>query len=165
MDQMLERLAGNEYYCFLDGFSGSESDVSIPTSPVHDRYKSGEGYHAVTPPYTGTFMPHKPDLVFHNTLTVNETVLTVLHVEPRDEYEGRPMLTQKAHSFVPTSKHVKTLRPYVMLVEHPVPTKNIRKDILKSRGHRHSWNSTACFVCKSLTHLIKDCDYYEKKMV
>nr|GFC48727.1 reverse transcriptase domain-containing protein [Tanacetum cinerariifolium] len=22
MDQMLERLAGNEYYCFLDGFSG-----------------------------------------------------------------------------------------------------------------------------------------------
>nr|GFB39777.1 reverse transcriptase domain-containing protein [Tanacetum cinerariifolium] len=23
MDQMLERLAGNEYYCFLDGFSGS----------------------------------------------------------------------------------------------------------------------------------------------
>ncbi|GJR02609.1 hypothetical protein Tco_0525593 [Tanacetum coccineum] len=23
MDQMLERLAGNEYYCFLDGFSGN----------------------------------------------------------------------------------------------------------------------------------------------
>nr|GEV19137.1 DNA-directed DNA polymerase [Tanacetum cinerariifolium] len=26
MDQMLERLAGNEYYCFLDGFSGIEVD-------------------------------------------------------------------------------------------------------------------------------------------
>ncbi|GJU88858.1 hypothetical protein Tco_1301281, partial [Tanacetum coccineum] len=25
MDQMLERLAGNEFYCFLDGFSGSKS--------------------------------------------------------------------------------------------------------------------------------------------
>nr|GFC43895.1 reverse transcriptase domain-containing protein [Tanacetum cinerariifolium] len=24
MDKMLERLAGNEYYCFLDGFSGYE---------------------------------------------------------------------------------------------------------------------------------------------
>nr|GFB88900.1 transposon Ty3-I Gag-Pol polyprotein [Tanacetum cinerariifolium] len=39
MDQMLERLAGNQYYCFLDGFSGKF--LSIPTikkrplSPVH----------------------------------------------------------------------------------------------------------------------------------
>nr|GEZ15197.1 hypothetical protein [Tanacetum cinerariifolium] len=56
-------------------------------------------------------------------------------------------------------------RPSVKPVEHPTLAKNLRKDILKSRGHRHSWNRKACFVCKSLTHLIKDCDYYEKKMV
>nr|GFB22183.1 hypothetical protein [Tanacetum cinerariifolium] len=42
-----------------------ELDVSMPTSPVHNSYKSGEGYHVVPPPYTGTFMPPKPDLVFH----------------------------------------------------------------------------------------------------
>nr|GEV64391.1 reverse transcriptase domain-containing protein [Tanacetum cinerariifolium] len=30
MDQMLERLAGNEYYCFLDGFSGN---FQIPIDP------------------------------------------------------------------------------------------------------------------------------------
>nr|GEW18183.1 hypothetical protein [Tanacetum cinerariifolium] len=30
MDQMLERLAGNEYYCFLDGFSGY---IQIPIDP------------------------------------------------------------------------------------------------------------------------------------
>nr|GEW02705.1 reverse transcriptase domain-containing protein [Tanacetum cinerariifolium] len=30
MDQMIERLAGNEYYCFLDGFSGY---FQIPTDP------------------------------------------------------------------------------------------------------------------------------------
>nr|GFB50139.1 reverse transcriptase domain-containing protein [Tanacetum cinerariifolium] len=30
MDQMLERLAGNEYYCFLDGFSGY---FKIPIDP------------------------------------------------------------------------------------------------------------------------------------
>nr|GEW74966.1 reverse transcriptase domain-containing protein [Tanacetum cinerariifolium] len=28
MDQMLERLAGNQYYCFLDGFSGEKGNVS-----------------------------------------------------------------------------------------------------------------------------------------
>ncbi|GJV03825.1 reverse transcriptase domain-containing protein [Tanacetum coccineum] len=36
MDQMLERLAGNEYYCFLDGFS---SYFQIPIDP-HDQEKT-----------------------------------------------------------------------------------------------------------------------------
>ncbi|GJS94071.1 reverse transcriptase domain-containing protein [Tanacetum coccineum] len=36
MDQMLERLAGNEYYCFLDGFSGY---FQIPIDP-HDQEKT-----------------------------------------------------------------------------------------------------------------------------
>nr|GFC58566.1 hypothetical protein [Tanacetum cinerariifolium] len=75
------------------------------------------------------------------------------------------MPTQKASSFVQTSEHVKTPRPSVKLVEHPTLAKNLRKDISKSRGHRHSWNIKACFVCKSVNHLIKDYDYYKKKMV
>ncbi|GJW36334.1 reverse transcriptase domain-containing protein [Tanacetum coccineum] len=36
MDQILERLAGNEYYCFLDGFSGY---FQIPIDP-HDQEKT-----------------------------------------------------------------------------------------------------------------------------
>nr|GFA61389.1 reverse transcriptase domain-containing protein [Tanacetum cinerariifolium] len=36
MDQMLERLAGNEYYCFLDGFFGY---FQIPIDP-HDQEKT-----------------------------------------------------------------------------------------------------------------------------
>nr|GEX89831.1 putative ribonuclease H-like domain-containing protein [Tanacetum cinerariifolium] len=139
-----------------------ESDVSMPSSPVHVRYQSGEGYHVIPPPYTGTFMPPKPDLVFHDAPTANETIPTVSDSE--DESEGEPMPIQNASSFVQPSEHVKTLRPSVKPVEHPIPVENLRKDIPKSRGHRHSWNRKACFVCKSLTHLIKDCDYYEKKM-
>ncbi|GJY56241.1 reverse transcriptase domain-containing protein [Tanacetum coccineum] len=45
MDQMLERLAGNEFYCFLDGFSGY---FQIPIDP-HDQEKT-----TFTCPY-GTF--------------------------------------------------------------------------------------------------------------
>nr|GEV20694.1 putative ribonuclease H-like domain-containing protein [Tanacetum cinerariifolium] len=99
------------------------------------RYKSGEWYHDVPPPYTGTFMPPKPDLVFHDAPTINETVPTTFHVEPNDESEGESMSAQKA------------------------------PNIPKSRGHRHNRNRKACFVCKSLTYLIKDCNYYEKKIV
>nr|GEU72801.1 retrovirus-related Pol polyprotein from transposon TNT 1-94 [Tanacetum cinerariifolium] len=50
-----------------------------------------------------------------------------------DESEGEPMPTQKAPSFVQTSKHVKTSRTSVKLVEHPQQAKNLRTDIPKSR--------------------------------
>nr|GEW87477.1 putative ribonuclease H-like domain-containing protein [Tanacetum cinerariifolium] len=53
-----------------------------PLCPVYDRYKLGEGYHVVPPPYTGTCMPPKPDLVFHDAPTVNETIPTAFNVEP-----------------------------------------------------------------------------------
>nr|GEX10167.1 hypothetical protein [Tanacetum cinerariifolium] len=108
-----------------DELASSESDVSVPTSPVDDRYKSCEGYHVVPPPYKGTFMPSKPDLVFHDASTVNETV--------QDKSKGEPMPTQKEPSFVQTSKHVKTPRTSVKPVEHPTQAENLRKDIPKSR--------------------------------
>nr|GFA53944.1 hypothetical protein [Tanacetum cinerariifolium] len=82
-----------------------------------------------------------------------------------DESKGEPMPPQKAPSFVQTSKHVKTPRTSVKPVEHPTLAENLRKVIPKSKGHRHSWNRKACFVCKSVNHSIKDCDYYEKRMV
>nr|GEZ40911.1 ribonuclease H-like domain-containing protein [Tanacetum cinerariifolium] len=66
-----------------DEMFSSKSDVSMPTSPTYARYKSGEGYHAVPPPYTGTFMPLKPDLVFHDGPTVNETVPTAFNGNPQ----------------------------------------------------------------------------------
>nr|GFA53023.1 hypothetical protein [Tanacetum cinerariifolium]GFA67756.1 hypothetical protein [Tanacetum cinerariifolium] len=37
------------------------------------RYQSGNGYHDVPSPYTGTFMPPKPDLVFNNAPNDVET--------------------------------------------------------------------------------------------
>nr|GEW02172.1 ribonuclease H-like domain-containing protein [Tanacetum cinerariifolium] len=113
----------------------SKSDVSMPPSLVHDRYKSRDGYHAVPPPYTGTFMPHKPDLVFYDAPTDHETAS-----DSEDEYKGKPLPIQKAPSFVQTSKPVKTPKSYVKPVEHPTPAEHLGKPF-------------------------QDCDYYEKKMV
>nr|GEW43363.1 putative ribonuclease H-like domain-containing protein [Tanacetum cinerariifolium] len=50
-----------------------KSDESLPPSPIYDRYQSGNGYHVVPPPYTRTFMPPKPDLVFNNAPNDVET--------------------------------------------------------------------------------------------
>nr|GEW60496.1 hypothetical protein [Tanacetum cinerariifolium] len=46
----------------------------------------------------------------------------------------------EASSFVPPTEHVKTPRPSVKPVEHPILAKTLRKDIPKSRGHGHSKN-------------------------
>nr|GEZ56503.1 hypothetical protein [Tanacetum cinerariifolium] len=44
--------------------SGSSSSDTEDNNQATDRYKAGEGYHAVPPPYIGNFMPPRPDLSF-----------------------------------------------------------------------------------------------------
>nr|GEZ90449.1 ribonuclease H-like domain-containing protein [Tanacetum cinerariifolium] len=46
-------------------------------SLMNDKYNTCEGYHAVPPPYTGNFMPPKPDLVFADEHVVNESVTSL----------------------------------------------------------------------------------------
>ncbi|GJZ27940.1 hypothetical protein Tco_0572587 [Tanacetum coccineum] len=49
----------------FDNESESQTDESEEhNSPVNNRYKIGEGYHAVPPPYTGNYMPPRADLSF-----------------------------------------------------------------------------------------------------
>ncbi|GJW65547.1 putative ribonuclease H-like domain-containing protein [Tanacetum coccineum] len=43
--------------------TGVGYDSQVFDSQMNDKYKSGEGYHVVPSPYTGNFMPPKPDLV------------------------------------------------------------------------------------------------------
>nr|GFA47039.1 hypothetical protein [Tanacetum cinerariifolium] len=136
-----------------------ESDVSLPASPVYDRYQLGEGYHVFPPPYTRTFIPPKPDLSNRPSAPIIENWVS----DSEDESEAEP--TQNAPSFVPPPKHVKSLRLSVNPIEHPILAEHHRQEIPKSRGHQNSKNRKTCFVYKSLTHLIKDYDYYKKKMV
>nr|GEY18426.1 hypothetical protein [Tanacetum cinerariifolium] len=134
----------------------SDSDISMPTSPKYDRYQSGEGYHAVLPPYTGTFMPPKLGLVFHDAPNVNETVHIDFNVElsstksdkdlshthrpsapiikdwvsnSKDDSKVDP--TQNAPSFVQPTEQVKTPRPSVKPVVNYIPTANPTTDIPK----------------------------------
>nr|GEY21845.1 hypothetical protein [Tanacetum cinerariifolium] len=61
--------------------SDNKSDESLTHSPIYDWYQSGDGYNVVPPSYTGTFMPPKPDLVFHNAPNDTETVHTAFNIE------------------------------------------------------------------------------------
>nr|GEU97754.1 hypothetical protein [Tanacetum cinerariifolium] len=169
--------------------SDNESDESLPPSPIYDRYHSGDGYHVVPPPYTGTFMPPKPDLVFHNAPNDVETVHIAFNVklsptkpdtdfshthrpsvpilenwvsDSEDDSETKTL--QNAPCFVQPYEQVKPPRPYVKHVETSILAVNPKTAIPKPKSKGNSRNRKACFVYKSLTHLIKDCDYHEKKM-
>nr|GEW49141.1 hypothetical protein [Tanacetum cinerariifolium] len=114
-----------------------ESDDSEPISLVNDRYKSSEGYHDVSPPYTRTFMPPKPDLVFNDAPNASESVANVFNVDSSSNkaskdmsktlrvdasiiedwtsnYEDKTKIEsvpkKKEPSFVPTSEHVTTIK-------------------------------------------------------
>nr|GFC47577.1 hypothetical protein [Tanacetum cinerariifolium] len=142
-----------------------ESDDSVPTCLENDRYKTCEGYHAVPPPYTGTFMPPKPDLVFNDVPNASKSVPTVFIVasstnqpskdmskilrpdapiiedwtfNSENEYEIESVTKQKEPSFVQTSKHVKPPRKFVKKVEHPTQAKNLKTDNQKSKGPKNS---------------------------
>nr|GEU50181.1 ribonuclease H-like domain-containing protein [Tanacetum cinerariifolium] len=153
------------------------------------QYQIGDGYHVVPPLYIGTFMPPKPDLVFHNAPTDNETVHTAFNVElsptkPNTDlsHTHRPSapiikdwvsdlkddseaeIPQNAPSFVQPLEQIKTPRPSVKTIETSILTANTMTAILKPKNNDTHGNRMACFVCKSLDHLIKDCDFYEKKM-
>nr|GEY09214.1 hypothetical protein [Tanacetum cinerariifolium] len=166
-----------------------ETDDSLPASPKYDRYHSGDGYHVVPPSYIGTFMPPKPDLVFHDAPNVHKTVHTDFNVElsptkPKKDlsHTHRPSapiiedwvsdseddseveLTQNTPSFVQPNEQVKTPRPFVKPVETSILDANPKIDIPKPKSHENNKNRKACFLCKSLTHLIKDYDFYEKKI-
>ncbi|GJV70758.1 putative ribonuclease H-like domain-containing protein [Tanacetum coccineum] len=59
----LNNIHMNESEVVHSVFNSKESDVD--DSPVNDRFKTTEGFHAVPPPYTGNYMPPKPDLSFY----------------------------------------------------------------------------------------------------
>nr|GEU38664.1 putative ribonuclease H-like domain-containing protein [Tanacetum cinerariifolium] len=133
----------------------TESDESWPPSSLYDRFQPSDGYHAIPPSYTGTFMPPKPDLVFNTALTTVETDHSAFTIQlsltkPKQDFSHTNRLTAP----IIEDWHVETSIP----ADTPKPASP------KPTGNGKRRNRKACFVCKCLDHLIKDYDYHEKKM-
>nr|GEU50180.1 ribonuclease H-like domain-containing protein [Tanacetum cinerariifolium] len=171
-------------------FFDTESDYeSWPPNSLYDRFQPSGRYHDVPPLYIGTFMPPKPDLVFTTTPTAVETDHIAFNVQlsptkpaqdlshtnrptapiiedwvSDSEDESETKASQIVLSFVQSSEQVKTPRNSVQPVETSIPaaTPKPASPMSNSSGKRR--NRKACFVCKSVDHLIKDYDFHAKKM-
>nr|GFA06815.1 ribonuclease H-like domain-containing protein [Tanacetum cinerariifolium] len=134
-------------------------------------------------------MPPKPDMVFYDAPNDNETVHTAFNVElsptkpdkdlshtyrpsapiiedwvSDSEDDSEDEILQHAPSFVQPIEQVKTPIPYDKNIETCIPPASTKTTIPKPKSNGNRMNQKACFVCKSLDHLIKDYDFYEKKM-
>ncbi|GJW56622.1 ribonuclease H-like domain-containing protein [Tanacetum coccineum] len=97
---------------------------------------------------------------------------------PIPSIEQVTIATQKTQPQVPKpqqtvdpscAQHVKTPRQPIRtpVTPSPIPSynrQNWNQGMERDLGTGYSFVRKPCFVCGSLSHLIKDCDYYEKKM-
>nr|GFB78577.1 hypothetical protein [Tanacetum cinerariifolium] len=134
-------------------------------------------------------MPPKPDLVFNTAPTVVETDHLAFNVQlcpfkpVQDlsyttrpsahiiedwlsdfEIESEPMAPQFVLSFAQSSKHVKYPRHTVQQIKTTIPVATPTPASPKSNSSGQRRNRKACFVCKSVDHLIKDFDFHTTKM-
>nr|GEV39557.1 putative ribonuclease H-like domain-containing protein [Tanacetum cinerariifolium] len=146
-----------------------------------DDLKLNGGYHAVPTPSTGTFMPPKPDLFFYTapiTVVTDHSAFTIQlsptkpaqdlsHInkptapiiedwvfDSEDEFETKA--PQIVPSFVQSSEQVKTLRHSVQQVKTTILAATPKPASPTSNSSGKKRNRKACFVCKSVDHLIKD---------
>nr|GFA66637.1 hypothetical protein [Tanacetum cinerariifolium] len=98
-----------------------------------------------------SFMPPKPDLVFHTP--------------PSDENEHLAFnVSKNVPSFAQSRELVKSPSHSSQLFQAPLqvaPTVPLRSNP-HSKGSKKT--KKACFVCKSVDHLIKDYDFYARKL-
>ncbi|GJR35567.1 hypothetical protein Tco_1211251 [Tanacetum coccineum] len=110
----------------------------------------------------------KNTLIEHSFETESESLS-----EPNEMSKSRLEVTNEKDVSAPKSKevepscvsHIKTPRqPLKDNETHKVNRKNWNDMMERELGEGYSFTKKKCFVCGSLSHLIKDCDYYEKKM-
>ncbi|GJU28119.1 putative ribonuclease H-like domain-containing protein [Tanacetum coccineum] len=150
--------------------------------PLYSRFIKTNNFKGVPHPLSGDYTP-KPQEEIDESLYVYGSIGTSsehsvdLESEisrvPQEVYVSKLITTNEKGVSAPKSKevepscvtHIKTPRQPIKDQETPkVNRKNWNAMMERELGEGYSFTKKKCFVCGSLSHLIKDYDYYEKKM-
>ncbi|GJT39549.1 putative ribonuclease H-like domain-containing protein [Tanacetum coccineum] len=151
-------------------FNSRESDVD--NSPVNDRFKIGEGFHAVPPPYTRNYMPSRPDLSFAGLddsvykTKVSETITTASKTskdnleKPKTVRPSAPIIedwdtdSDNDSVFRPKTDQTKPKFTKINFVKSDENVKSVNKE-----------NTHKQVEYPGKSQSPRDCDFHDKKMV
>nr|GEX61107.1 ribonuclease H-like domain-containing protein [Tanacetum cinerariifolium] len=122
----------------IPSLSSSDNEAALESVEYRLVVLSPSGrYHVVPPPITGNFMPPKPDLSFNTA----------------------PLAVESDHSAFNVQRM--NLSPMTQPIEIPILAATLKPTIKTSSSSKRK-NRKTCFVCKSVDHLIKDCNFHVK---
>ncbi|GJY41995.1 ribonuclease H-like domain-containing protein [Tanacetum coccineum] len=165
----LNNIKMNESEMVHSVFNSRESDED--DNPVNDRFKIGEGFHTVPPPYTGNYMPPRPDLSFAGLDDYESDSDDDCVIRPSAD-QTKPKFTKI--NFVKSGENVKFVNKENTYRQAEYPRKsqsprsnrrNLNGMMTQKLRNGFEFIKEACFVCGSFNHLIKDYDFHDNKMV
>ncbi|GJV35972.1 hypothetical protein Tco_1408449 [Tanacetum coccineum] len=114
---------------------------------------------------------NKPKVVSEPKVWSDAPIIEEYESDSEDEHVSLPTKEQEIPSFafINTDKHVKTPRQTVIeqntCSQSPKPDKKDCSGLMsKKLDLGFGYTTKACFVCGSFSHLIRDCDFHEKRM-
>ncbi|GJW94385.1 hypothetical protein Tco_0174057 [Tanacetum coccineum] len=144
----------------------SESDTQTSNFDSCESNSSVETLESVPEPVVV-----EPKVVSQPKVWSDAPIIEEYESDSDDEYVIQPSKEQEKPSFafVNTVKHVKTPRETVKEQNTYSPSpKADKRDwnglMSKRLGLGYGFTKNACFVCGSFSHLIRDCDFHEKRM-
>nr|GEY95619.1 putative ribonuclease H-like domain-containing protein [Tanacetum cinerariifolium] len=136
--------------------TSDKAGLGWPPSNLYDRFVPSDGYLAVPPPMTRTFMPPKPDLVFHTLLSdENEHLAFNVQLSPTKTDQDLPFRPSAPiiEDWVPDSKEEDMPQ-----VPKDVPSLAYSPELVKSPRHSGLISPLPMSVASP------DCDFHARKL-
>ncbi|GJR30786.1 hypothetical protein Tco_1107018 [Tanacetum coccineum] len=173
----------------IDNFeNASKSLDKLIGSQISDNNRNGVGYNVVAPPPTGLFAPPTIDLSNSGLKEFKQSEFEGYGVKVNKSVSENPSNEIKKTSGAPIIKDWGSDCDEDEIMEKVSESANVQKpkqadqprEVSQNpRNNSTNWNTPmskklgvgfqfspkACFVCGSFNHLIKDCDFHDKRMV
>ncbi|GJW51268.1 ribonuclease H-like domain-containing protein [Tanacetum coccineum] len=111
---------------------------------------------------------NEPKVVNQPKVWIDAPIIEEYESDSDDKHVSLPSKEHETPSFANTIKHVKTPRQPVK--QQNTCSKSLKPDkkdcsglMSKKLGLGYGFTKKACFVCGSFSHLIRDCDFHEKR--
>ncbi|GJR33474.1 hypothetical protein Tco_1209158 [Tanacetum coccineum] len=188
-DSKVERLKKekeNNQFKINNFENASKSLDQLIGNQISDNNKKGLGYNVVPPPLTGLFAPPSIDLSNSGLEKFKQPEFEGYGVKVNKGASENVSKEVKKTSDAPIIEdwvsdcdEDETVVLESLNVQKPKQADQPRKVSQNPRNNSTSWNTPmpkklgvgfqftpkACFVCGSFNHLIKDCDFHDKRMV